>query len=108
MKYWQTLSIVILAAVCLTGCLSEEAIQRNRKKAEADDKRNNIERVIANAPTGAFDIQDMGNGWWKFSLTTDGKTRQFLWQKYGVSGDTVEILTEISPSDTPAISGSNQ
>lgn len=108
MKYWQTLSIAILAAICLTGCLSEEAIQRNRKKAEADAKSDNIERVIANAPAGAFDVQDMGNGWWKFSLTTDGKTRQFLWQKYGTSDGKVEILTEISTPDTPAISGSNQ
>lgn len=100
--------ILTLFLFALSGCVSpEEAEARKQQRVEQDQQRQ-IEWVQKVVPNGATDIADMGNGWWTFSLTSEGKTRRFLWSRHGSGENSTECITEISPSDTPVISGSNQ
>lgn len=102
-----TLSVAV-CAVTLSGCMTQEEVDARKQQRAEQAQQQEVEWVQSSVPSGATDITDMGNGWWAFSLTSEGKTRRFLWSRHGSGENRTECITELSTSNETQIKGSNQ
>lgn len=83
---------LLVLIVFVAGCTTEA----DYKEREKQIQNKELEYARFSAPANAENLRSLGRGWYTFSLTTEGKTRHFLWRRPDLGYSSTECITELS------------